>query len=472
MKKFLSNLKQAYPKGTAGIIVAALVVVALVGSVFVYRAASNFVAQMTIVNLPGAPVVREPTATPEGAIVDPVAPTATMVPLDTFELPEPWDGKTRVNLLIMGLDARTIDASFVLTDTMILFSLDPLNNTAAMLSIPRDLWVKIPGGNYGKINTAYGLGEQWQLPGGGPALATKAVENLLGVKIDYYAQVDFNTFVKFIDAIGGVKIDVPERVQLNIVNTQFSQWLDPGVVTLPGDLALAYVRYREPTGGDITRSRRQQAVIMAVRDRVLEFDMLPTLVQRAPQMYQDFSDGVHTNLDLAQILRLAVKFFNDIPRDQILSRAINYDYAVPATSPDGLAILRPMPDRIRELRDEIFTGGTFIDASTDLADVQAVLAAEGARVSVRNGSSTAGLAERMTAFLQGQGVNVVETIDTSYTTYSSLTFYGAKPYTIGYLVDTVGIINNSYIIYAFDQSASVDIVLVLGDDYAGSNTLP
>jgi LCP family protein required for cell wall assembly len=463
--------KWELPHGKSLTTVIVLIALGLIGGYFLFGFTSDFVAKATIFNPGGAPLLNEPTADPNATIEPGITPSPTSPPLDTFTMPEAWDGKTRVNILVMGIDARSPDAANPLTDTMILFTLDPVNNTAGMLSIPRDLWVKIPGSDYGKINTAYSIGESYQLPGGGPALAAKTVENLLGVPVHYYAQIDFEAFVKFIDLIDGVKITSTERVQLNIVDTQFSQWLEPGTYTLPGDLALAYVRYREPTGGDISRSQRQQQVILAIRDRILEFNMLPKLIQRAPELYASLSEGIRTNLTLDQIIQLGVKVLNDIPRDQIHSAAIGWQDVSSGTSPDGLAILRPIPDRIRELRDRIFGGGGAIDVQ-DPATLLNVLAEEGAAVSIMNGSSTPGLAERTAEYLKGQGINVVEQGNAAYTTYTTITFYGAKPYTLHYLVDFLAVTEPYRITYAYDPNATTHIVVVLGDDFAANNTLP
>ncbi|HPK27003.1 MAG TPA: LCP family protein, partial [Anaerolineaceae bacterium] len=173
MKNFFEKIKNALPKDRkTQIIVSVLVVLGLVGGIALGNFSSNFVAGMTIVNLPGVPVLPEntldPNATPGS---ENTLPTATLQPL--LETPEPWDGKSRVNILIMGLDARDLKDTAPRTDTMILFTLDPVNLTAGMISIPRDLWVKIPGSDYNKINTAYSIGESYKLPGGGPALAVK-----------------------------------------------------------------------------------------------------------------------------------------------------------------------------------------------------------------------------------------------------------------------------------------------------------
>ncbi len=470
MKKIKNN-NIALPRGKSLIGLITLVILGVIGAYFLFRFTSNFIATATIFNPGGAPVLEEPTANPNTTLEPGVTPTPTSPPLDTFTMPAAWDGKTRVNILVMGIDARSPDAANPLTDTMILFTLDPVNNTAGMLSIPRDLWVKIPGSDYGKINTAYSIGELYQLPGGGPALAAKTVENLLGVPIHYYAQIDFEAFVSFIDQIDGVKITTTDSVQLNIVDTQFSQWLEPGTYVLPGDLALAYVRYREPTGGDISRSQRQQQVIMAIRDRILDFNMLPKLIQRAPQLYASLSKGINTNLTLDQAIQLGIKVINDIPRDKISHTSIGWQQVTSGTSPEGLAILRPIPDKIRELRDSVFGGGGAIDVQ-DPNILLNVLAEEKATVSIMNGSSTQGLAERTAEFLKSKGLNVVEQGNAAYTTYTTITFYGAKPYTLHYLVDFLAVTEPYRITYAYDPNAPIHIVVVLGDDFAGNNTLP
>jgi len=463
--------KWEFPRGKTLITLIVLVVLGLVGGYFLFRFTSNFIATATMFNPGGAAILGESTADPNATLEPGVTPSATSVTLDTFTMPASWDGKTRVNLLVMGIDARSPDAANPLTDTMILFTLDPANNTAGMLSIPRDLWVKIPGADYGKINTAYSIGELYQLPGGGAALAAKTVENLLGVPIHYYAQIDFDAFVSFIDQIDGVKITTTESVQLNIVDTSFSQWLEPGTYVLPGDLALAYVRYRDADGGDISRSQRQQQVILAILDRITDFNMLPKLIQRAPELYASLSDGITTNLTLDQAIQLGVKLLNDIPRENIAHTAIGWQQVTSGTSPDGLSILRPIPDKIRELRDSVFGGGEAIDVQ-DPSILLNVLAEEAATVSIMNGSSTQGLAERTAEYLIGQGINVVEQGNAAYTTYTTVTFYGAKPYTLHYLVDFLAVTEPYRITYAYDPSASIHIVVVLGDDFAANNTLP
>ena len=191
-------------------------------------------------------------------------------PSPTAPLPEPtltsWDGVGRVTILLLGLDYRDWEAGseYSRSDTMILLTLDPLSHTAGILSIPRDMWVAIPGFQHGKINTAYYLGDAYKLPGGGPGLAVDTVEQFLGVPINFYAQIDFQAFVRFIDELGGVKIDIPEPITVDLLGSgaKTKKTLQPGVQVLPGEWALAYARARNTGGGDFDRAKRQQQVIL------------------------------------------------------------------------------------------------------------------------------------------------------------------------------------------------------------------
>ena len=227
---------------------------------------------------------------------------------------------------------------------------------------------------------------------------------------------------------------------------------------------------RNTEGGDFDRAQRQQQVILAIRDRILDFNMMPTLLANANAIYADLSAGIRTNLTLSQALSLAQTILK-VPRDQIKQAVIDGQYVNFGKSPDGLDILRPIPDKIRELRDEIFYGQT-TSASSNAQDIQAILQDEHANVSVRNASSVAGLAEKTAEYLKGQGINVVEVTDAGYQVYSRVTLYGSKPYTLRYLVDLLKITSSSNIVYAYDPAATVDIVVELGDDWAASNTLP
>lgn len=432
----------------------------------------DFVAHWQLTNLPGVSLVdATPTPGPEGA-----APLNLSSPLEPAvgPTPPPWDGSNRVSVLVMGLDYRDWETGEgpPRTDTMILFTIDPIHRTAGILSIPRDLWVNIPGFEYGRINTAYQLGEAYQVPGGGPALAAQTVEELLGVPVDYYAQIDFGAFVRFIDEIGGVKVEFTETIKLDPPGEGNTKRFKPGVYNLPGELALAYVRLRKTEGGDFDRAQRQQQVIMGIRKQILNHKLLPTLISKAPVLYNELSSGVRTNLSLDQAIRLAW-LASQIPEENIKRGSIDSQHVSFAKSPDGTQdVLKPITEKIRALRDEVFSETNPASPIAANLDIAELVRQENARVRVLNGSSTAGLAARTADFLKSQGINVTETGNADqYTATTQITFYTGKPYTLKFLVDLMKI-NQFRIRHLFDPNTTADIVVIVGDDWAVSNPMP
>jgi LCP family protein required for cell wall assembly len=438
-----------------------------------FVAVRDFVAAWEMTDLPGI-TVKDATPIPGDSGVIPTIDLSAPLQPAGGPTPPPWDGADRVSMLVMGLDYRDWAAGEgpPRTDTMILFTVDPINRTAGLLAIPRDLWVNIPGFEYGRINTAYQLGEAYKVPGGGPQLAADTVEELLGVSVDYYAQVDFGAFVRFIDEIDGVEVDILEPVKLDPLGDGNIKKLKPGHYTLPGDLALAYVRLRKTEGGDFDRSQRQQQVIMSIRKRVLEYEMLPILISKAPTLYNEVSTGIRTNLSLDQAIRLAW-MASQIPEDSIKRAAIGTEQITFAKSPDGTQdVLKPLTEKIRQLRDEVFTG---TDPASPLAismDPVELINLEKARLSIKNGSSTSGLAARTTDYLKSMGFFVVETgnADGLYT-YTEIIFHTGKPYTTKFLVDLMKI-SPFRVRHFFDPTNPADIILVLGDDWAQNNPMP
>jgi LCP family protein required for cell wall assembly len=386
----------------------------------------------------------------------------------------PWDGAGRVTVLLLGLDYRDWEAQEEASrsDTMILLTLDPQSKTAGILSIPRDLWVSIPGFQHGKINTAYYLGDAYQLPGGGPALAVKTVEQFLGVPINYYAQVDFAAFVRFIDEIGGVKIDVPEPITIDLLGTgpKTKKKLQPGVQVLPGEWALAYARNRYTENGDFDRAARQQQVIMGIREQILRVDMLPNLISKAPTLYNELASGIRTNLTLDEVIRLAL-LAQSVPDEGIKKGIINKDNVYFGNSPDGLSILIPIPDDIQNLRDEIFAASGAIGPQLP-GSPQEQMKAEAARLAVYDGSGDPSLGGRAVEYLRGLGANVTQTgaADRAYAG-TTIVDHTGNPYIVKYLVDLLKIApGNIYV--KFDPNSAVDVELFLGTDLAGANIVP
>ncbi len=321
-------------------------------------------------------VVRQTVATGGGFVLDrfnaqptqpgpgptqPV-PTPTLVPLEATA--PPWTGNSRVTILLMGLDYRDWLAGIGAprTDTMMLITIDPLTMQAGMLSIPRDLWVEIPGFGFNRINTAYPFGKSNQLPGGGPGLAVKTVESVIGVPVQYYAVIDFSAFERMIDEIGGVDVLVKERIKISPIG-QTSLWLEPKPHHLDGAQTLAYARVRKGAGDDFGRAQRQQQVALAILDRVVGFNMVPTLISKAPRLYQEISSGIRTNMSLQDMVSLGWLAVH-IPQSDISSGVISPPGMVGFyTRPDGAQVLRPVPDQIRVLRDKIFVDSNAIGPS-------------------------------------------------------------------------------------------------------------
>lgn len=423
------------------------------------------------------PIIRQPTATlepdSEGNFPPPPPSNPPVESPSSQPTLTPWDGAGRVTVLLLGLDYRDWESGSGASrsDTMILLSLDPLNRSAGILSIPRDTWVAIPGFTHAKINTAHFLGDAHRLPGGGPGLAVKTVEQFLGVPVNYYAVIDFAAFVRFIDEIGGVKIDVPAEITIDLLGDGSStiKNLKPGVQVLPGEWALAYARNRKTANGDFDRAERQQQVILAIRDRILSFDLLPILIQKAPTLYQELSSGIRTNLTLDDAIKLAM-LATEVPKEKIKQGVIGRGYMVFGRSPDNLSINIPIPDKVRLLRDEIFGTTGALGPLTPGSSAEQ-MAAEGAKIAVYNGSRVADLAGRTADHLRAQGGQVVE-VGEAGQGYSATTVidHTGSPYMVKYLVNLLGV-QESRIKLEYDPNGAVDVEVYLGAD-AEAASLP
>jgi LCP family protein required for cell wall assembly len=452
------------------LLIVALLAVGSATAVMAFQLVRNYVSSWSITgDVPGS---APPDSSGSPSVSTTVNPNT---PLQSPEGPpaKPWDGTSRVTILVMGLDYRDWEANNgpSRTDTMILLTLDPLSKTAGMLSIPRDMWVNIPGYGYYKINMAYFFGDGDKLPGGGPGLAMKTVEEFLGVPIDYYAQIDFTSFVDFINNIGGITINVPEEIVVDPLGPYNTTTLEPGVQHLDGAVALGYARNRETAGGDFDRAKRQQQVIMAIRDQVLNVKGLTNLVKKAPKIYKNVSAGIRTNLTLDQVVQLAL-LAQQIKPENIHQGVIGTDAVTMAKSPDGLDILVPIPDKIRLVRDEIFATGGPLAPSTVSGDPSTLMKDEKARVSVQNGSSASGIAGKTGDYLKGLGLDVTD-VSNANELYANTTIidYSGKPYTVAYLVNLMNV-QPSRIFNRYDPNAQYDVQVIIGQDWAAKNPMP
>jgi LCP family protein required for cell wall assembly len=444
---------------------------------------SGFVTCWRLTSLPGiapatckgSPVV---ATNPEGTPIAGATATPTGI-APAAELPPSWDGASRVTILIIGLRGESTDCPLC-TDTMILLTIDPVAKTAGMLSIPRDMWVNIPGFGYSKINSAYTLGDAYHLPGGGPDLTVKTVENFVGVPIEYYAQVSFDAFQQMIDTIGGIDITVTKQLTIDPLGPHNTVTLKPGLDHMTGPVALAYARARDVdqgiTGGDVERAADQQQVILAIRDKVLAPGNFLKLMAEAPTLYNELSGGVNTNLTLDDISRLAM-LAKDIPLDSIQRGVIDYTMMQDGTvdvKGQVLDILRPFPDKIRELVDKVFGSGTMQPLAA--GDLSQNMQAEAAKVVVINGTGVNGMAQTTADYLKTQGMNVIgkgnigDYPDKYYSPFPGRTIlivHSGKPYAIQYLMGLMKFDSSSQIIVDFNPNAPEDILVALGSDWGG-----
>ncbi len=368
-----------------------------------------------------------------------------------------WQRTERANILLLGADKRP-DEKVYRTDTLIVVTLDPETMSAGMLSLPRDMWVSIPGFDENRINQAYVLGETKNYPGGGPALAMRTVQEFLGVPIHGYVLVDFDGFRRLIDTIGGIDVMVEEP----IVDTRYPTEdygyqevrIPAGLVHMDGDLALKYARVRHGSD-DIDRTKRQQQVLIAARDKALRLNLLPKL----PSLMATLLDTVQTDLQPGEILALA-KLANQVESDKIQSRVIDYSMLLPTTTPAGAEVLLPNREKVRLLVDELFSRPT-------LANHKRV-SEEAATLEVLNGAGTPGLAAQMAAFLKEQGFNVVSIDNADRNDYAETVIidYAGKPHTVALLAQLLHVTNGNVVAEGGQQPGPANIRIIVGADFA------
>lgn len=382
----------------------------------------------------------------------------------------PWEGTERVNILVLGIDERESEEGPWRTDTMLVLTVDPLTRSAGMLSIPRDLWVPIPGYSEGRINTANYVGDAYDYPGGGPALAMRTVQYNLGVPIHYYVCVNFRAFVKLVDLIGGIDVHVEEEINDPTYPDAHYGYdplhIDAGWQHMDGELALKYARTRHSSGGDFDRARRQQQVLLAILDKVTRLEMLPQLIPQAAQLWQTLSDSVQTDLTLDKIVRLA-NLATQIPQENIRTAVIDERYTEFYETPDGQQVLIPVRDRIRQLRDYIFT----TEPEVAEVDPAARLAAEAATVRVLNGTAVQGLARSTAGYLQQHGISNVtfgNTIEFGYEPLYQESFIYLYSSDKAFSAETVAkllSLRPTAIVAVPGVQKGVDIEVILGGDY-------
>lgn len=266
-----------------------------------------------------------------------------------------WEGNDRVNILLVGIDRRPGEAFVSRTDSMMVISVDPQTDSMSILSIPRDLYVQVPGYGQDRINTAlvYGSREGDYLDGA--ALAMQTVSSNLGIPINHFVMVDFGAFVRIVDLLGGVDVQVPYDINDSLypdMNYGYDPLFIPaGMQHFDGQLALKYARTRH-ADSDFNRAYRQQQVLFAARSKALSLG-IGQMILRAPSLYREVEGGIRTDLNLEQLVRLA-KTVSDIPSENTQNRVLDQDYVTSFRTPGGASVLLLNSDVAMPMIQELF----------------------------------------------------------------------------------------------------------------------
>lgn len=383
-------------------------------------------------------------------------------------------GPRKVNILLLGIDQRSAvesaETEFFRTDTMIVLQLDPVRRTAAMLSIPRDLYVPIPTATEARINTANVLGDTGGYPGGGPALAMKTVEENLGLELDHYVLVNFDVFLTVVDTVAanGVEVCIPESIYdpffpdegYGFIEVRF----DAGCQRLDSTQLLQYARTRKTQGSDFDRARRQQQVILAVQREVVSAGGIVNLAANAPSLWQQLGANLRTDLTFEEALDLAL-IATTIDTESVQTGTINNLHTTFAKAEDGSDILIPVPASISALIQDTFNSG---GATMTAEDLRARADEESASVIVLNNTTVTGLAGSTRDWLNARGVAVTTVGNTQNPDNSDTVIrdYTGNPWTARLIADTLGI-PRERILPGTDGQTSEDIAVLIGSDIQG-----
>jgi LCP family protein required for cell wall assembly len=386
--------------------------------------------------------------------------------IDPSQLQKEGDG--RVNVLAIGIGGEDHPGG-QLADTILVISIDPFNNEAAMVSLPRDFYLRVPGHYSSRINAVHAMGESsGKNQGGGPKLLSDTVEQVLDIDIHYYVRVDFDGFVKAVDTVGGIDVDVKERLYDGATELIYKDFggprfsYEPGRHHLDGKRALQFARCRKSTscGSDFGRAARQQQVIVSLKDKVLS---IPTLTNPLKVVGLLDAAGSHarTNIDirneLPKFMEIAKRIdsanirnfvFSNAPGGLLSSRTIGGAYVlVPQAGLDNFTRIQQF------VHSDIFRDG--------------FLKKENAKITIMNGTSKAGFATRTAEYLKGYGYDVVKITDAPVKTSETIIYdqtNGQKPFTMALLEKRMKKPIQSGA--PAGTTSSSDIIIVLGDDFA------
>lgn len=323
--------------------------------------------------------------------------------------------RDRINVLFLGIGGKNHDGG-LLTDTMMLISAKPSVKKVSMVSIPRDMTVPIEGYGWRKVNSVNALAER-QEPGSGGLATSQTVSKVLDTPIDYYVTVDFDGFMKIIDDIGGIEVDVENtfddyaypirgREDAYPYASRFEHLhVEKGLQQMDSELALKYARSRHAygvEGSDFSRAKRQQKVIEAVKSKMMSSYLL-LRPQKISSIISDLADHLETNLSVWEVLRLW-DMFKDVKKEDIINKVLDNGpdgFLVNAVGLDGAYILTPASGSFTEI--QYFVNNIFGTVPTAEKDK---VTQEASTVEVLNGTWIGGLATQAATDIEKYGFDI------------------------------------------------------------------
>ncbi|MBT3539236.1 LCP family protein [Candidatus Parcubacteria bacterium] len=309
----------------------------------------------------------------------------------------------RINILILGMGGLGHDGPY-LTDTIMIASVRPSDNDVALVSIPRDLGVKIKDYGTRKINHANHFGEM-EKENWGAAFATEVISETFDIDIPYYIRVDFQAFEDIIDEVGGVRVNVDRTFTDYMYPAPNDRYqtisFETGPQTMNGSTALKFVRSRHGgsgEGSDFARAARQQKVILALKEKVLSFGTLTNPV-RIKKVIDALERHMTTNMEFDEILEL-VRVVRNLDTEKIttlvLDNGVN-GYLVNSTGANGAFLLFPRTGNYNEINSAIknvFDPEAIVESIDDTPE-QEKPTLNWATIEIQNGTWRAGLAARV-----------------------------------------------------------------------------
>lgn len=357
-----------------------------------------------------------------------------------------WAGTSRLNILLMGIDQRdNEDPNTAHSDTMILLSIDPVQKTAIMLSIPRDLLVDVQGYQSYKITTYHAIG--------GSDLAVRAVEENFNIPISYWIEVNFHGFEQVVDLLGGVIVDAERPIYddeypiTNDDNNVGRIYIPAGLQVMDGMTALRYVRSRHQDS-DFGRMQRQQQVLWALRASALRQNPLDFSI--ANRFLDILNSGVvRTSIPINELPAL-YNLTKQVDSSAIASYEIDPNMVEEETDAVNGDYLAPNWDLIRPFLQRILTSNPRIEH-------------EQAKIQVLNGTATPGLAQQLTDQLQTAGYTTLDPAAAASTAYQDtvIIMYSDKPATADALAQLLDI-PSSEIRRQTVAHPPADIVIIAG----------